>query len=264
MLFMLNRPFQDHPIYFDIPSSCSVIADLPGWFGDAWQEAPSNIARESAKPLLAIDSAQDYPLEDIVHFVYEHNNCKDGHFAFHGGAVTKGEDAYLFLASTTTGKTTLITYLTQLGYTYLNDDCFYFNMETLEVPPYTAPIHVREGGFAYLQSALPRPLPESEYRHMAIRVAPRYVIYPENRTTITTRPRAIFFIDRTDDPNVPDSCTKMNGFEAMRHLMMGALIPYQMSKEYLEFFRRLTPYCYKLVYHNAETVANHLMELIEP
>lgn len=98
---------------------------------------------------------------------------------------------------------------------------------------------------------------------MAIRVAPRYVIYPENRTKIVTKPKAIFFIDRTDDPSVPDSCTKMNGFEAMRHLMMGALIPYQVSKEYLEFFRRLAPYCYKLVYHNAETVANNLMDLIQ-
>ena len=35
------------------------------------------------------------------------------------------------------------------------------------------------------------------------------------------------------------------------------------SKEYLEFFRRLAPYCYKLVYHNAETVAHNLMDLIQ-
>ena len=262
MLFMLNRPFQDHPIYFDLPADSSVIPDLPNWFGDAWQEAPADVTLESASPLLIIAPDQDYPLDEIVHFVYENNNFKSGYFAFHGGAVTQGEDAYLFLASTTTGKTTLITYLTRLGYTYMNDDCFYFNMETLELPPYTAPIHVREGGFAYLQSALPIPLTENEYRHMAIRVAPRYVLYPENRTTQVTRPKAIFFIDRTDDPAVPDSCTKMNGFEAMQHLMMGALIPYQMRKEYLEFFRRLTPYCYKLVYHNAETVAHHLTELI--
>ena len=111
MLFMLNRPFQDHPLYFDLPADSSVIPDLPHWFGDAWQEAPANITRESAKPLLAITPDLEYPLEEIVHFVYENNNCKEGHFAFHGGAVTQGDDAYLFLASTTTGKTTLITYL---------------------------------------------------------------------------------------------------------------------------------------------------------
>lgn len=262
MLFQLNRPFQDHPIYFDIPSSCSVISDLPGWFGDAWQEAPADISRESAQPLLAIDPDQDYPLEEIIYYVYNHNNCKPGCFAFHGGAVTQGEDAYLFLASSTTGKTTLITYLTQLGYTYLNDDCFYFDMKTLEVQPYTAPIHVREGGFAYLQSALPRPLTPDQYRHMAIRVAPRYVIYPENRTTIATRPKAIIFIDRSDDPDTPVRCTKMSAFDAMKYLMLGSLIPYQMNQEYIDFFRRLMPYCYKLVYHNASDVAHHLPELI--
>lgn len=262
MLFQLNRPFQDHPIYFDIPESASVIADLPGWFGDAWQEAPS-ISREYAQPLLAVDPTQDYPLEDIVHFVYNHNNCKAGCFAFHGGAVTQGDDAYLFMASTTTGKTTLITYLTQLGYTYLNDDCFYFDMKTLQVQPYTAPIHVREGGFAYLQSALPKPLTETDYRYMAARIAPRYVIYPENRTTIPTNPKGIFFLDRTDDPTVPDSCQKMSAFDAMSHLMTAALIPYQMSREYIEFFRRLTPFCYKLTYHNASYAAAHLPEFIK-
>ena len=258
MLYQLHRPFQAYPIYFDMPDHSPVLADLPDWFGSSWQIAPPSL-RPGANPLLIVDPSWDYPLDKILNFAYNNNSCKDGFFAFHGGAVTKGEDAYLFLASTTTGKTTLIAYLTQMGYSFLNDDCFYLDMDTMEVYPFCAPIHLREGGFQYLQSVLPEPL--TKYQYMAARSAPRYVYFPENRTKQLTKPRGIFFLNRTEDPTVTDSCQPMSSFHALSQLMISSLIPYQVNKTYLEFFRRLVPLCYQLTYHNASYVASILPEV---
>lgn len=257
MFYQLNRPFQAYPIYYDLPSS-SLDSIFPLWFGPAWQTAPASL-RASAKPLLALSEDEPTLLSHIQNFAYEQNTCRDPYFVFHGGAVTRGRDAYLFLATTTTGKTTLITYLTMLGYTYLNDDCFYMDMDTLEVMPYSSPIHLREGGYTYLQSVLPEPLPACLYVDRP--PISRYVFMPQNRMTQPTRPKRIFFLDRTDDPAVCDSCQPLPSFMALNKLFTSSLIPYRMSRQYIQFFQKLTPLCYQLTYHDAPYVAKLLTEL---
>ena len=255
MIYQLNRPFQAHPIFFDLedPTLCSC---LPDWFGSAWQPAPS-ISRESAYPLLLIPANSANPLGQIQNFVYDHTTCRSPYFVFHGGAVTIGDDAYLFLASTTTGKTTLISYLTQLGYTYLNDDCFYLNMETLEVMPYSAPIHLRDGGLAYLKSVLPSEQ-QPQTVHIVTPSASRHVYLPKNQTRSAVKPKQIFFLDRTDDPSIPDHLTVLPTYLTLHQLFISALIPYQMNKEYIHFFQKLVPLCRRLTYHNASYVASLL------
>ena len=254
MQFQLDRPFQAHPLYFDIQDP-KLAALLPAWFGAAFKEAPS-LRHADTKPLLTISADEPYPLSLIQTFVYQHTTCRDPFFVFHGGAVTRGDSAFLFLASTTTGKTTLITYLTQIGYTYLDDDCFYLNMNTLEVMPYSAPIHLREGGYRYLKSILPSSLPPC--RLMEAPGAPRYVFMPSQCTLRATRPKAIFFLNRSENPAVGDQCCKLSASDALNRLFTSALIPYQMNLSYIRFFQRLLPLCHEIIYHDAPFAASVL------
>lgn len=255
MFYQLNRPFQEYPIYFDLPDDAPYMAALPLWFGTAWQPADPSL-RAGAKSLLTLQSDAENPLGEIQNFVYENTTCREPYFVFHGGAVTRGEDAYLFLAATTTGKTTLIAYLSQLGYTYLNDDCFYMHMDTLEVMPYSAPIHLREGGFSYLQSVLKDPLPPCV--HMGSPHSMRHIFWPQQQAQIPTKPKRIFFLNRTDDPSLADCCASMPAFAALNRLFTSALVPYHMNKRYIQFFQKLTPLCYELTYHDAPYVAKLL------
>lgn len=257
MLYQLNRPFA-HPIYFDIPAA-PVQDILPLWFGPSWQPLDPS-ARASAKPLLSIASDDPTPLTHIHNFVREHTVCQDPYFIFHGGAVTCGQDAYVFLAATTTGKTTLITYLSQIGYTYLNDDSFAIDMNTLQIPPYSSPIHLRDGGFAYLKSVLPEPLPPCAY--IDAELSFRHILFPEKRTSQFTNVKKIFFLNRTDDPAADDSCTPLPAFQSLQRLFISALVPYQMSKRHIQFFQRLTPLCHQLTYHDAADAARLLNKII--
>ncbi len=258
MFYQLNRPFQAHPIYFDLPDNLALTALLPSWFGPAWQPADPSL-RAGAQPLLTLCIDDENPLGQIQTFVYEHTTCREPYFIFHGGAVADASgSSYLFLAATTTGKTTLIAYLSQLGYTYLNDDCLYLDMNTLEVMPYSAPIHLREGGFQYLQEILPSPLPPCV--HMGPPKSLRHVFFPENRMLSPTQPKAIFFLNRTEDASVADSCCRLSLPDALQRLFTSALIPYHMNPRYIQFFQRLAPVCYDLTYHDVTYVETLLQQ----
>ena len=251
MFYQLNRPFQAHPIYFDLPDDLPLAALLPSWFGPAWQPADPSL-RAGAQPLLTLRMDDENPLGQIQTFVYEHTTCREPYFIFPGGAVADASGAYLFLAATTTGKTTLIAYLSQLGYTYLNDDCLYLDMDTLQVMPYSAPIHLRDGGYDYLQGVFPASMPACV--HMGPRQSPRHVFFPEKRMLAPASPKAIFFLNRTEDAAVANRCCPLSAPEALNRLFTSALIPYHMSARYIQFFQKLTPLCYDLTYHDAAYV----------
>lgn len=252
MIYQLNRPFQVNPVYFDL-EDVSLAERLIPWFGTAWQPVSASL-RESAQPLLKLPADVPNPMGLIQDFIYEHTVVREPYFVFHGGAVTNGEDAYLFLASTTTGKTTLITYLTQMGYAYLNDDCVCMDMNTLQVMPYSAPIHLRRGGLSYLQSVLPPDrLPDT--MQIQAPAAVRYVYLPKKRTASAAHLKQIFLLNRTEDPSVPDSCQPLPASQTMYRLFTSALIPYAMSGRYIRFFQKLTPLCRLLTYHDAPYAA---------
>ena len=66
--------------------------------------------------------------------------------AFHGAAVEFKSKAFVFLAPTTGGKSTLSSYLVHRGCGYLSDDCILIDPQTMCVQPSPTPIQLREQG----------------------------------------------------------------------------------------------------------------------
>ncbi len=140
-------------------------------------------------------------------------------FALHGGAVAWKGRAYVFLAATTTGKTTLTAYLTQQGLDYLTDDCVLIDRETLEVLPCITPIHLRAGGVEVLRQwgACP-PL-----NHLADVGFERWVFTPARCVETPLPLGKIFFLHRTEDEN---GVIPLNTNEIFARLLKAPLVEY--------------------------------------
>ena len=74
------------------------------------------------------------------------NPFNDSVFLFHGAAIAKGGKAFLFLAPTSVGKTTLTSFLVNKGFSYITDDCILLEKNTFFTIPYSTPMMLREGG----------------------------------------------------------------------------------------------------------------------
>ena len=100
----------------------------------------TNRTIENASGILAID--------EIISNNTEYDNSI---FALHGAAVEWNGKAILFLASTTSGKSTLTSYLTKNGFGYITDDCILLDRTSCDIHPYSTPIYLRDGGLEILK-----------------------------------------------------------------------------------------------------------------
>ena len=91
------------------------------------------------------------PLKAIQSILFESTKYDESIFAMHGAAVEHNGEAYLFLAPTNSGKTTLTTYLTMRGFSYITDDCILMDRSNFTVYPHANPIHLRSDGFGILK-----------------------------------------------------------------------------------------------------------------
>ena len=93
------------------------------------------------------------PLRAFDSYMLKTVEFDDKVIAFHASAVECGGKAYVFLARSGAGKTTLCAYLTAHGFGYITEDCVLIDRETLRVYPYTAPLRLRPGGITALEAA---------------------------------------------------------------------------------------------------------------
>ena len=93
----------------------------------------------------------DSSLEKIDAILFENTRFDDRVFAMHGAAVERRGQACLFLAATTSGKTTLAAYLASRGFGYITDDCILLHKDNRMVTPFCTPLHLREGGLEVLR-----------------------------------------------------------------------------------------------------------------
>lgn len=70
-------------------------------------------------------------------------NMDDQYCVFHGGLVVRDNQAYGIIAPTMTGKSTLIAYLTNTGYSYFSDDYIFVNRHTRTIEAMPLPISLR-------------------------------------------------------------------------------------------------------------------------
>ena len=79
-------------------------------------------------------------------FFYKNTVFDENILALHGAAVECRQKAFIFLASTTSGKSTLASYLCSRGMGYISEDCVLVDKDNFFIYPYSTPIHLREGG----------------------------------------------------------------------------------------------------------------------
>ena len=190
------------------------------------------------------------PLRKIKDIMYENRKYDENIFAIHGGAVEYKGGAYLIVAATTSGKTTLTSYLTSNGFGYITDDCILLDRKSFEVYPFDTPIHLRGGGYEVLVNLGCAPKNPQLLDDISIK---RYVYTPANCIIQPLPLKKLFFITRTEDAN---RLEKMNTTEKITALLKSPIIDYKIDGNYLSFISKLAAVpCEKLYYSDMNFVA---------
>lgn len=158
----------------------------------------------------------EHPIQLVQKIIFENQKYAPDILPLHAGGIEAGGKAWLFLASTGTGKTTLITYLASRGYTYINDDRIFINHNSLQCVAHVTPVHLRpesipilENSGCYIRGEL-----------LEIETIRRIVHMPKTVAVEDMPIGGIYFITRCDDGN---SCTPLSGGEAVQRLMQNLL-----------------------------------------
>ena len=192
----------------------------------------------------------DIPLRKVEDIMYENRRYDENVFAIHGGAVEYKGEAYLIVAATTNGKTTLTSYLVSNGFGYITDDCILLNRSNFDIYPFNTPIHLRRGGYNVLKNlgCLPKTLMLLD--DVSIK---RYVYTPANCIIQPLPLKKIFFITRTEDAN---RLEKMNTTEKITALLKSPITDYKIDGSYLSFISKLAGMpCETLYYSDMNFVA---------
>lgn len=201
------------------------------------------------------DLVTDNPLQATKDILYENTQFSKSVMALHGAAVEYKGKAYLFLASTTSGKTTLTSYLTQKGIGYITDDCILIERDSLSVLPVSTPIHLREGGLQVL-TKLHIDLPE--LAHLQNKTIDRYVYVPKNCASYPLSIARVYFILRNEMEN---EVRQMTGVHTVIKLMKSVMIPYRITDGDMKIFQQLDKSgCEEILYKDLEYVYSLICE----
>ena len=258
----LDLPFQTS---FQISTNCG---ELVGLLKLKYGKYVTASVAEHAKPILALKkdgvyqvSYEDLTISDesgafaIDEIVANNTVYDEAVFALHGAAVEHRGKAYLFLASTTSGKSTLTSFLTTAGFGYITDDCILLDRTSFNVYPFSTPIHLREGGLNVLKHLNAAP---KTYETIDDEKIKRFVYTPQNCVTRPAKLDKIFFIERTEQAS---SLGKMDTIARMAALMKSPITTYTVTPDYLKFLSKLAAKdCFSLKYRDmsfaAEVIEN--------
>lgn len=190
------------------------------------------------------------PLKRIEDIMYDNRKYSETIFAIHGGAVEYNNGAYLFIAATTAGKTTLTSYLSSNGFGYITDDCILLDRNNFYIYPFNTPVHLRKGGFDILKHLGTAPKVYNFLDDISIK---RYIYSPQNCITHSLPLKKIYFIERTNNRNTLEV---MSTTERMNYLLKSPIIEYELNSNYLSFISKLSKVkCSKLYYSDMKFVA---------
>ncbi len=194
----------------------------------------------------------DDPLQEIDRLHFENVVYDPRILALHGAAVEHDGRAHLFLASTTSGKTTLAAFLTAAkGCGYITDDCILLMRDTFAVQPCGTPVHLREGGLEVLRRCSCEPEAPQLLDTPTIR---RYVYAPSHCIDEPVPLGAVYFIRRVDTPE-QNARISLSANEKMTRLLKSPITDYPLSPAYLRTVAALAGKpCCDLLYGDMEYV----------
>ena len=184
-------------------------------------------------------------IQAIIELIGKNRKYDESVYAMHGAAVEKDGQAYLFLARTGTGKTTLTAYLTLNGFGYITDDCILVHKDNLNISPCSTPIQMREGGLKVLKSYF------TDFDEELKQVSDRYALFPNKCVEKTLPIKEIFFIKRTDTNEIRE----LSSMEKNQLLLKSSLTEHKLSADILRFVSKLSKVkCYELKYKDLDFV----------
>ena len=267
MTIYLRRPF--HIPEYEITADCSYFMEsLCLQYGKYINNVIGDNMSNVYKIIVTKKSDNDYmfehiggmtatadPLYEIDEILFNTTTYDSSILALHGAAVEYNGYAYIFLAPTTTGKTTLTAYLTNDNFGYITEDCILIDRQTLTVYPYACPVHLRSGGVEVLQRygiTIP---------NMQIFGDPagtRYVYTPSNCVTVPLPLGRIYFIERGETEN---RVTNMSTSASMIELMKSPITVYPLSGEYIRLISTLAKVgCKRVIYRDMEYIRDIIIE----
>lgn len=189
------------------------------------------------------------PLQEIDNILFERTKYEDSVLALHGAALEYNGMAYVFLAATMSGKTTLTSYLSSYGFGYITDDCVLIDRRSFEVYPYSRPIALRDGGLEVLKRYGAEPPNISLLDGITFK---RYIYTPMNCVTDSLPLARIYFISRSETEN---RIANMTASESVVELMKSPITEYTLSGDYIRLISKLARTgCERLYYKDMDYV----------
>lgn len=169
----------------------------------------------------------------------------------HAASVTHNASAYIFAASTGSGKTTLTAYLSESGCGYISDDETRIDMTSLRVHSDPKPLHLREESIPVLRNCgiditVPVTVTEAFRRIVYLPDSFAYGDFPIGE---------LFFIRRDKSEN---SCESVKPVEAVQLIIQNLISPDVDMSACLRCAIKLAPKCHKLVYSDMRYVKEAL------
>ncbi len=196
------------------------------------------------------------PLRAVLNIIFEHTVYDPNILPLHAGAVEANGKAFIFIAPTGTGKTTLIAYLAHKGYPYISDDRVLIDMDTLSVAVDITPIRLRPESVPILRDYGCN----IDGHEVRVENINRIIYTPEAVAANDLPIGGLFFIERSDSEN---SCSPIPRSEAVQLIMQNLLSPGNAGSDKLRCAIKLAPSCEKLVYSDMTYVCDILAKCNE-
>ena len=195
------------------------------------------------------------PIQEIKKIILENPFSSPSVMVFHGAAVKRNKGAYVFLAPTHGGKTTLTSFLLNKGYCYISEDCTIVDMQDLHIIPCVTPIHLRPGGVKVLEEyGIFNNYPVIQTENVE-----RYIYFPKLASQTNESIDGIFFLGRTTTTNKVQGLSKT---QCIDFLLKSLMYPPQFNSRLFSFLNRLSGInTFSLSYCDMEYVDNILRQL---
>lgn len=188
------------------------------------------------------------PVQNISNILFENPNFDSECIAIHGGAIEYCGKAYLFIAPTMGGKSTLISYLISKGMGYISEDCILINKKDLSIVPYTSPIHIRQGGKTVLEKY---GIHNNYFKYINHDVM-RYIFTPNKCIDKNISINSMYFFSRSETIN---QINLINKYALIEKLLKSVITTYRIDGSYLKTIMTLANNsCYNLYYRDMEFV----------
>lgn len=214
---------------------------------------------ESAARVRDFSTEQEIkPIQLLENLLYTSLNPDDSVIALHGAAVAKEGRAYLLLASTTCGKSTLTAFLwKKAGFEYITDDEIFISRKSMCVEPVRKNLSLRQGGYDLLGGEV------GKAHHVFDGKAHTYLIVPDDELKYPEYPieKIIFLAGYgSDEPYF----VKTEPREAFLKLLKGQLSGKNSDGNVIEKYKILTELSqktYEMRYSDLWTAERYLRHL---